>query len=965
MADARIFDTIRIRGGEAGWQVTLESILYGALDEKPVKAKNAPAGTPVIRRQTMTATLNASGESTLTTEGFDPTKVGHYTFDTNVLSVVDAAGDPVDYELAGDQYGVPSESGFLTLWAPKVTTRTSQQLITGPTDLTDTVMVSGGQPGAEFDGVTTLYGPFDFEPGEDFDLTADGVPVIGTSTFSGTYDAAGAAEVTSTPQHVTAPGVYVWSEQLTEIPDVTEPTKPAKPKKPETTLSVNPKIATKVTSQKVLPGATISDTFTAEGLVPEVAGRKITYTVTGALYGPVKGTDGSCEAVDWTDAKIAVEIDEFEIEGDENGKAEISGIGKYTVADTLDDCYTYGEELTATIEPGNGIEDKPITWTHKPGQESQTTITTQPNPKIATKVTSQKVLPGATISDTFTAEGLVPEVGGEKITYTVTGALYGPVKGADGSCEAVDWTDAPVAKTIEAFTIVGDENGQAEISGIGEMTVPDEPNTLDDCYTYGEELTATIAGHNKPITWTHEPGQESQTTIVTRLTPKIATQITAQKVLPGHTISDTFTAEGLVPEVGGEKITYTVTGALYGPVKAVETTTCDLIDWTDAPVAKVIEPFTIVGDENGKAEISGIGTFTVPDATEEKDNCYTYSEQLLATIAGHDKPITWTHEPGKESQTTIVQQPQLSTQVTSAVVTPGAEIADTIKVWDTAGAKASIDAIFYGYVLPEEGASCTSITDAQWRDLIDDGEAVEIARQTLTTQGDVEVTTAPFVVGDDAVGCGTWYEEAVFEGSESSTIKTPLGVITETTLVVAPVLTSEITGFSDGGQVEFGTEVSDSIFLDGVATRFVPESDELITATASGVLAGPLERNSAGTCEGLDWSKAKTVATYDDVVVPDTDKVEGLLKTKLTESGCYSASSTVELTHGDTVIATASHELGDPTQTVFVKRSSGGKVNTGDVPSLIAGNPGLIAALGVVGLALIAGAAWIVRRRKA
>ena len=121
-----------------------------------------------------------------------------------------------------------------------------------------------------------------------------------------------------------------------------------------------------------------------------------------------------------------------------------------------------------------------------------------------------------------------------------------------------------------------------------------------------------------------------------------------------------------------------------------------------------------------------------------------------------------------------------------------------------------------------------------------------------------------------------------------------------------------------------GTEVSDSIFLDGVATRFVPESDELITATASGVLAGPLERNSAGTCEGLDWSKAKTVATYDDVVVPDTDKVEGLLKTKLTESGCYSASSTVELTHGDTVIATASHEQGDPTQTVFVKRSSGG-----------------------------------------
>jgi hypothetical protein len=828
MTESRIFDTIRIKGGQEGWQVTLESILYGALDAKPVKAKNAPAGTPEIRRQTLTATLNASGQATLTTEGYDPVKDGHYTYDTNLVSVVDADGVAVDeFDLTGDQYGVPSESGFLTLWAPKATTKTSQQLVTGPTDLTDIVTVSGGQPGAPFDGVTTLYGPFTFEPGEDFDLTADGVPVVGTSKFSGTYDETGAAEVESEPQHIEAIGFYVWSEQLTEVPDVTVPTTPAKPKKPETTLSINPEIGTKITNQQVLPGSTFSDTFTASGLVPEVGGRKITYTVTGNLWGPMKAVGGSCEAVDWTDAPVAKEIDAFEIVGDENGAVEVSGIGEFTAPDgpdALDNCWTYGEELTATIEPGNGIDDKPITFRHEKGQESQTTIVKQPSPKAGTQITAQQSLPGHTVSDTLTAEGLIPEIGGKKVTYTVTGALYGPVDAVNGTCEQVDWTSAEVLKEIEAFEIKGDANGNATVSGLGEFTIPDNADWADKCLTYGEQIEAQVDGK---------------------------------------------------------------------------------------------------------------------------------------TVA------TFRHEKGQESQTTIVRKPGLSTQVSTAVATPGAAVSDTIKVWDTAGAKATINAVLYGYAQPVDGASCTSITDQEWRNAIEDGDVVELGRQVLTTVGDVEVTTDPVVLGDDADGCATWYEEAIFEGSESSTIRTPYGVETETTLVVAPVLTSEITGFTSGGQVEFGAEVSDSIFLDGLATRWVPASDEPITAVASGELAGPLDRNADGTCEGLDWSKAKVVASYADVAIDDSNRVEGLLKTKLNESGCYSASAEVVIEHAGTVIATADHDFGVASQTVFVKRSGGGKITTGDVPSLLGGALLPSLGLGALGLALVAGAAWIVRRRKA
>lgn len=199
-------------------------------------------------------------------------------------------------------------------------------------------------------------------------------------------------------------------------------------------------------------------------------------------------------------------------------------------------------------------------------------------------------------------------------------------------------------------------------------------------------------------------------------------------------------------------------------------------------------------------------------------------------------------------------------------------------------------------------------------------------------------------------------------------VKTPLGVESETTLIVNPVVTSEITGFSEGGKVAAGTKVSDEVFLDGVDTRVVPDSAAALTAVASGVLAGPIAPNSKGTCEGLDWSKAKVIDAYADVEVDGSNKLGGLFDKQLNEAGCYSASAEIVISHDGKVVATGSHDLGVASQTVLVvptPETPTPTIETGDVPTITTGSFLPAVGLGVAALAaLTIGAVALGKRQK-
>ncbi|MCC2592209.1 hypothetical protein LKO27_02070 [Tessaracoccus sp. OS52] len=139
--------------------------------------------------------------------------------------------------------------------------------------------------------------------------------------------------------------------------------------------------------------------------------------------------------------------------------------------------------------------------------------------------------------------------------------------------------------------------------------------------------------------------------------------------------------------------------------------------------------------------------------------------------------------------------------------------------------------------------------------------------------------------------------------------------VSETSLVVAPVLSSEL--LLDGEAVT-GVGVSDSLTLSGVPGRAVPNSDKPLLATVSGELLGPVQPTPQLECESVDWTGAPLLARYEEVAM-DSGSISELLPRTLLQPGCYSASARLVLSHEDQVVAEFSHPPGAPTQTVLVK----------------------------------------------
>ena len=138
----------------------------------------------------------------------------------------------------------------------------------------------------------------------------------------------------------------------------------------------------------------------------------------------------------------------------------------------------------------------------------------------------------------------------------------------------------------------------------------------------------------------------------------------------------------------------------------------------------------------------------------------------------------------------------------------------------------------------------------------------------------------------------------------------------ETSVAVAPTIETEL---SRGGSAEAGVDVSDRLVLRGVPGREVPDGSGL-SVSASGRLAGPmppLDGQNGPTCEGIDWSAAPTVTTYDDLTMRG-DALDGLLPARLTTGGCYSAEATVTISHPSRPDIVVEHPLGHPDQTVLV-----------------------------------------------
>ncbi|MFD0867487.1 hypothetical protein ACFQ06_16960, partial [Tessaracoccus lubricantis] len=154
---------------------------------------------------------------------------------------------------------------------PEVTTRTRDVIARAGGEAVDVVTVRGGRPGADFSGTSTLYGPFATMA----ELTAAAparAPKVGTASFSGTYDAKGAAEVATDPLRFPEPGYYSWVEALDPRPTVVPPAAPAWPQLPETSVVLGPEIASVLTADggrgPAVTGAVLADEVMVAG-IPE------------------------------------------------------------------------------------------------------------------------------------------------------------------------------------------------------------------------------------------------------------------------------------------------------------------------------------------------------------------------------------------------------------------------------------------------------------------------------------------------------------------------------------------------------------------------------------------------------------------------------------------------------------------------------------------------------------------------
>ncbi|WP_053226768.1 sortase domain-containing protein [Solirubrobacter soli] len=298
----------------------------------------------------------------------------------------------------------------------------------------------------------------------------------------------------------------------------------------------------------------------------------------------------------------------------------------------------------------------------KPSASVQAPVRAQPT--LATQISAQTAAPGSEISDTILVQGLAGQ------RATIQAALYGPYP----SREAIKCDDTPVwTGTVEA-TADGNYN-----------TAPVKLDT-PGYYTYRESIAEsdTIAGVVTAC------AEVSETTIV-RGTPKITTQVSAQETAPGAQITDSAIVTGL------GKLAATVNVELWGPFPTRDAIKCEGTPfWT------------------GTFPAAGDGTYTTAPVALTAAGYYTYRESIAATEA-FDAVVT---NCGEASETTIAKAaPQVETVVSDAVVRPGSDLSDTLKVSGLGKTPVQIEVELFGPYASRADIDCAGTP--YWKGTVD------------------------------------------------------------------------------------------------------------------------------------------------------------------------------------------------------------------------------------------------------
>lgn len=375
--------------------------------------------------------------------------------------------------------------------------------------------------------------------------------------------------------------------------------------------SFSPKATTKTSNVIAEPGQPLHDIVSVSD---GIEGQE--FSGTSTLYGPL-AEEPAQESAAAPAGTPVVGTATFSGTFGPDGKAEVN-----TTELVVPEAGYYVWQETLAETPNSPPYTGPF------GQKPETTLVY--NPKLSTAINLQKATVGQTISDSVIVDGIRTSVGGKAITNTVSGVLAGPVAPVDGECEAVDWEGA-TTRDIEPFVVT--KSGR--IDGVDEHVID-----VAGCYTYGETLTVTLEGQDKPVLVVDHPiGKVEQTVLVDLYRPTGNTKVTTTTPAAGEEVSDVWYGQGGKPGTTQKGVwaRYDITGL-----------TGDAIKCTDGNLVEEGE-FEITYGEDGTVTSDKFGTYTA--AADGK--VYTFVDALLED----DFNAAATHDCGLPEET--VTHPQV------------------------------------------------------------------------------------------------------------------------------------------------------------------------------------------------------------------------------------------------------------------------------------------------------------------
>lgn len=292
-------------------------------------------------------------------------------------------------------------------------------------------------------------------------------------------------------------------------------------------------------------------------------------------------------------------------------------------------------------------------------------------------------------------------------------------------------------------------------------------------------------------------------------TIKVTTVVSATRVEPGATISDTVMIEGLAGRSA------TIRAELYGPFSSRRAIRC-----TGTPFWA------------GSLQASGDGEVVTEPVKVEVPGYYTYRESV--TVAG----LTRSTETacGEAAETTVVTAtPGITTKVSAQRTAPGTSITDTVIVSGLGVLHVTVAVELFGPFDSVRAIRC---------------DGVPFWKGAFVATGDGTYTTAP--VRLDRAGYYT-YRESIGEGPETAAATTTCGDVAETTLVrVRPSLAT----VASADVVLPGARLHDSVRVTGLGTtRAVVELE----------LFGPFASRGEIGCDGSPFWKGRFAVPGDGV----------------------------------------------------------------------------------------------------